>query len=368
MDRLGWRWSLGVVLFCWISAIVEMTGGMAYAEEIPYFNPYTQDFSAREAKKIYVSSQVVVYDDAKNSKGLTKEFLDEIVREIEENLLPNYSFLFSFLDNGPKFPIYFIFSDQLKRNGGASVLYQAFYTPFYKERYGYEAILVSTLDIKKEELFSFIAHELFHLFYRLKEAHPPVWMDEGLAQFFAYHMTGFVPQLQVAKYFEDPLVALEEFPEGLPRYYGHAFLFFFYLKEHFLTTQDLPKLAIVSHPKNLFDEATWKKILREFSLAKLLNTIYLHEERHYSLKPLFGKVRPLQFLPSNFLPQHALTVYLQGSSENRKVIADLRTQFKEGWSTELIFVISPAYRKITITEDDSLLSESVPYTIVFNIY
>src|SRR3989338_7689144 len=302
---------------------------LCWAEEIPYFNPYTQTFLPIEAKKVYESPQFIFYEEVKREKSLTREAISEIVREMDENILPNTSFLFSFLEKGPQLPLRFIFSDRLKNNEGNEALYRAFYTPFYKEQYGYEAILVNNLGLEPEEFLSDVAHELFHLYYRLKDPNPHVWMDEGLAQFFAYQMTGVVPQLKVAKYFEAPWVALEEFPEGVSRYYGHSFLFFFYLKEHFLSVKDLPKLAIVSHPKNLFDEETWKKVLREFSLAKLLNTIYLHDEEHYSLKPLFGKVRPLAQLPKNFSPQHELNVYLQGSPENLKQVLDLNEKRSE---------------------------------------
>ncbi|MBI3016655.1 MAG: hypothetical protein HYY62_01440 [Deltaproteobacteria bacterium] len=345
---------------------------VCWAEEIPYFNPYTQTFLSIEAKKVYESPQFIFYEEVKREKSLTREAISEMVREIDENILPNTSFLFSFLERGPQFPLRFIFSDRLKNNEGNEALYRAFYTPFYKEQYGYEAILVNNLGLEREEFLSDVAHELFHLYYRLKDPNPAVWMDEGLAQFFAYQMTGVVPQLRAAKYFEAPLVALEEFPEGISRYYGHSFLFFFYLKEHFLSVKDLPKLAIVSHPKNLFGEETWKKILREFSLAKLLNTVYYHEEGHYSLKPLFGKVRPLAQLPQNFVPKPDLNVYLHGSLENLKQILDLNEKLTEGasppWQTELLFVLMPPYRKIVITSDQALLSENVPYTIVFNIY
>ena len=347
-------------LFCGLS--------VCWAEEIPYFNPYTQTFLSIEAKKIYESPHLIFYEESKREKPLTRERVSEIAQKIEENFLPNTSFLFSFLENKPAFPLHFIFSDRLKNNEGGEALYQAFYTPFYKEQYGYEAIVVNDFELEPEELLSGIVHELFHLYYRLKDPNPAIWMDEGLAQFFAYQMTAEMPQLRVTKYFEMPNVALEEFPEGVSRYYGHSFLFFFYLKAHFLSLKDLPKLAIVSHPKNLFDEETWKKILREFSLAKLLNTIYYHEGKHYSLKPVFGKVRPFVHLPQNFVPRHGLNVYLQGSPENLKQVLDLMAQLKEEWQTELLFVIAPPYRNIQITEDSTALRENIPYTIVLNIY
>ena len=348
--------------------LVISIGGIA--EELPYFNPYLETFETIEGKPTLSSDRVMFFEDSQNVKPWPIEFYKRLAQKIENGFMLEYDFLFSQSGQKIKTPIHFIFTDRLSNQGNASYVYQAFYAALYKDKHGYEAILVNPFGIKEEELHFYIAHELFHLYYRLQNREIHRWMDEGLAQFFAYQLTHFIPQFQITKYFENPDVALEEFPDSQAKYYGNSFLFYYYLYLHYFPEKgDFKRFISMSHPKELFEEDQWKTVLQEFSIAKLLNTIYVHDQKHYSLKPLYGKVVPLEALPENFKSKEYLSLYVRGSDENYEATLALKKKLKlEHWDAETVYVIQPEFGKVQIVSrlNDELSSQ--PYVIVFLLY
>ncbi len=339
------------------------------AKELPYLDPYLGTFTSLEGREVLRTDSLIFYEDMKNSRPLTIELAREFAHVIEDDYLENYFNLFSFRETKPNLPIHFIFTERLSSNKKAEYRYQAFYSSLYNENYGMDVLLINMDGLGEEKLLYFIAHELFHLFSQTNDVVRPLWIEEGLAELWGYLLTGYIPQYQVSKYFEDPSQALEEFNDGSPKYYGNSFLFFYFLKGHYLTEKELPRLLQVSHPKELFNDETWETILCDFSLAKLLNTTYLHPDQHYSLKPIHGQVQVPQGLPtdSDNVRQFS-TIYAQGNKENLAHALENFKSISHHWNAEILYVLMPPYRRITITTDASDLRDHIPYVIVLNIY
>ena len=92
-------------------------------------------------------------------------------------------------------------------------------------------------------------------------------------------------------------------------------------------------------------------ILRAFSLAKLLNSVYFDEKKLYSLKPVYGKVVPLASLPKTLTPRNYLSLYVAGNVDNRAAVLAFHDTLKqEGWRMEMIYVLTPKFGIVEIVD------------------
>ena len=320
------------------------------AEEVSYFNPYTKTYENIQLNSILVTQKIRCDADNQNEKNITIELATELIQKIESEFIPKFEFLFT-TDTDQKLPLWplqIIFTERLTPSKKMEFKYQAYYTPLYRTQLGHEVLWVSLDKLSKDELYFYIAHELFHLYYRLRWNDAPKWIEEGLAHLFGYLFTGFFPQYQITKYFESPQISLEDFPVDSPKYYGHAFLFFYYLYMHHLTYKDLKPLVQSEHPKTVLDSKglSFQEIFTHFSIAKLFNTIYVHPNQAYSLKPTYGRIefKNLQDL-SAWNPKPWSSFYVK--IDQREALQEMWGAWNSGQKNEqpgkLIFVQIPQY-------------------------
>ena len=320
---------LGILCFCF-----ELNSALAQPENIPYFNPYQGRFeeSALDLQTVFTSNRIIVLNDATNHTELYQEIVEDLAEKVEK-FLTDYTSLLGVEDHCEEPPIYFILSEKLK-NSETHFEYHAFYCPLYFEKIGHDVIFLNPTYLTSSSLDFFLAHELFHLFD--KDRRRDKWVSEGLAQLGAYLLTHQMPRYQITQFFAEPFIGLEEFPSGESKYYGHSFLFFYYLyKNQLRNISRLRDFIECLHPQDFFSQEEWTQIFKDFSLNKL------------------SRITPLLAVPENIEIKEYMVLYIAGSEENKNAVEKLEISLKEqGFNVEVLRIPQEnSYTLVLLTTD-----------------
>ena len=354
-------------LLCFVCFLGIRPIWAAPALEMPYFDPYKKDFQMIAVDLKWQDKKLSIYVDEANETIWRESFYEELALKVKDTYMKSYESYFSKAEVSGVDHLKIIFTEALA-GGENATHFQAYYTPLYMEQFGFEALLVNPRGLVLNEIAHSICHELFHLYYYRKFETPASWINEGLAQLFAYLISDDLPQSGVNSYFKSPDAALENFEGGQSKYYGNSFLFFYFLYLHYLKPEDLYMLISVDHPKKLFPE-NWQLVLKEFSVAKLLNMIYVHPNQHYSLQGVQGNVLADAMPPENFEISPMQSVYVIGNAQNKAwVQKQYLLALQSELPSEIIFVVMPKFDFPEILGDVDSASMETPYIIILNTY